>query len=79
MKDGQLSKDSLQGTIILVENYTEYNDSFLDLKPNTDYSFRLDIIYLTSNTIYYMPEDENELKYVFRTLSMNIFGSYSVL
>lgn len=53
----------------VTENYTLYNRTFFDLKPNTEYSFQLSIIYKASYDLYHWPRPDSDLEYVFKTLS----------
>ncbi|KAL4233201.1 hypothetical protein ACF0H5_007885 [Mactra antiquata] len=53
------------------DNNTWYNATFDGLTPNTDYSFRLHILYNSTSQfdIYYWPKKDSDIKYVFRTLT----------
>ncbi|KAL5011108.1 hypothetical protein ScPMuIL_013413 [Solemya velum] len=48
------------------DNYTGYNETFFDRKPNTDYSFRVRVVFRDSLTPYDWPPEN---RYTFRTLS----------
>lgn len=54
---------------IVTENYTLYNRTFYDLKPNTEYSFQLAIIYKSSFDLYHWPKSDSKKPFLFQTLS----------
>ncbi|WAR07515.1 ROS1-like protein, partial [Mya arenaria] len=61
---------SLDNLPILTENNTLYNESFEDLKPNTEYAFQLHLIYnSTMYNLYHWPTQESGIQYVFKTLN----------
>ncbi|XP_052809891.1 proto-oncogene tyrosine-protein kinase ROS-like isoform X2 [Mya arenaria] len=61
---------SLDNLPILTENNTLYNESFEDLKPNTEYAFQLHLIYnSTMYNLYHWPTQESGIQYVFKTLT----------
>lgn len=51
------------------ENYTLYNRSFENLKPNTEYAFQLVIIYWSVFELYHWPRLNSDQEFVFKTLS----------
>ena len=54
----------------LTKNSTLYNTTLSNLQPDTEYSFRLNIMYRGfSYRIYHWPQDGTNTKYIFRTLS----------
>lgn len=51
------------------KNNNCYNVTFDGLVPNTEYSFRLHIIYNLSYDVYTWPKLDSDVKFVFKTLS----------
>ncbi|XP_060592485.1 proto-oncogene tyrosine-protein kinase ROS-like isoform X2 [Ruditapes philippinarum] len=71
VKDKKLLKFEMIDLPIRTFNNTMYNETFADLKPDTEYSFRLSIIYKSYSVyeVYHWPKEDSDLKYVFRTLT----------
>ncbi|XP_053397738.1 proto-oncogene tyrosine-protein kinase ROS-like isoform X2 [Mercenaria mercenaria] len=71
VKEKQQLKFEMIDIPILTFNNTLYNETFTDLKPDTEYSFRLNIIYKSKSTyeVYHWPKEDSDLKYLFRTLT----------